>query len=210
MPVVERRAIVHMDLARAYTQWGKYGEAVDALRTNRPDRSPRTHPPGGKRYHPPHRHARPGHRPNSPARADSSNRMTRPVALYRRLRRWPSIRRLASLSTWPTSKPGKSRSSPPLPVCPSSISRRSKRRPVDQSAVSTGNPVNPATARRHRPSLWRPRPTTPSTNSPPGSATPTPSESYPKQSDLICPSCLCPSSTHPLQPAALHPVSRRT
>ena len=33
MPVAERRAIVHMDVARAYTQWAKYDEALAALRT---------------------------------------------------------------------------------------------------------------------------------------------------------------------------------
>ena len=32
MPIIERKAVTHLDLANAYTQWGKYDDALDALR----------------------------------------------------------------------------------------------------------------------------------------------------------------------------------
>ena len=35
MPIIERKAVTHLDLANAYTQWGKYDDALDALRQAR-------------------------------------------------------------------------------------------------------------------------------------------------------------------------------
>ena len=35
MPIIERKAVTHLDLANAYTQWGKYDDALDALRLAR-------------------------------------------------------------------------------------------------------------------------------------------------------------------------------